>query len=256
MRIVVLTKEVPDTWSNRKLNLETGMLDRQASDPVPDEINERALENALRYRDGGGDAEITVLTMGPERAEASVRKLLAMGADAAVIVADETLGGADMKRTAEVLAAAIAKLGADLVLAGDATTDGRGGLVPSMVAEHLGWPVLPALESLQVQADGAEGTVCVDGETLSVHAGFPLVAAITEKTAEARFPNFKGIMKAKKKPLAIWSLSDLDIPAPDTVHSVMVSAVERPAKTAGPKIEDDGTAAEQLAEFLQANRLL
>ncbi|MFF1831493.1 electron transfer flavoprotein subunit beta/FixA family protein [Paenarthrobacter sp. NPDC058040] len=256
MRIVVLAKEVPDTWSNRKLNLETGLLDRQASDPVADEINERALENALRYRDAGGEAEITVLTMGPEQAEASVRKLLAMGADTAVIVADTGLAGADMKRTAEVLAAAITKIGADLVLAGDAATDGRGGLVPPMVAELLGWPVLPALETLQIQAAGAEGTVPVDGETIAVRSTFPLVAAITEKTAEARFPNFKGIMRAKKKPLTVWSLSDLDVASQGPAQSVMVSAVERPAKTAGPKIEDDGTAAEQLAEFLQSNRLL
>jgi electron transfer flavoprotein beta subunit len=256
MRIVVLAKEVPDTWSNRKLNLETGMLDREASDPVADEINERALENALRYRDDGGDAEITVLTMAPEHSEASLRKLLGMGADSAYIVSDETLAGADMKRTAEVLAAAIAKIGADLVLAGDASTDGRGGLVPSMVAELLGWPVLPALESLVIQADRAEGTVQVEGETLTVRAGFPLVASITEKTAEARFPNFKGIMKAKKKPLTVWALSDLDVSATDGARSVMVSAVERPLKAAGPKIEDDGTAAEQLADFLQANRLL
>lgn len=259
MKIVVLAKQVPDTWADRKLNLTTGMLERDASEPVPDEINERALENALQYKDANPATEIVVLSMGPEDADKALRKLLSMGADSAVLVEDAALAGSDMMQTATVLSAALQKIGPDLVLAGNEATDGRGGVVPAMVAELMGLPVLPSLETLEITDSSVAGTVQVDGETLFLHSGLPAVVSVTERTAEARFPNFKGIMQAKKKPLATWSLSDLGIqagPGTAAAHSVMVSATERPTRQAGPKITDDGTAATQLADFLATNRLI
>ncbi|GAA1365188.1 electron transfer flavoprotein subunit beta/FixA family protein [Arthrobacter rhombi] len=259
MKIVVLAKQVPDTWSDRKIDLESGILDRAASEPVPDEINERALENALQVKDADKDTEIVVVAMGPEGASKSLRKLLSMGADSAVLVSDDGLAGSDMVQTARVLAAAVGRTGCDLVLAGNEATDGRGGMVPAMVAEILGWPVLPGLDSIRIDADAVSGSAPVDGGNLEVSSAFPAVVSVTEKTAEPRFPNFKGIMAAKKKPLESWSLADLGIQAgPDAapVRSVMVSAAARPPKQAGPKIADDGTAAAQLAEFLVSNRLV
>ncbi|QCU78997.1 electron transfer flavoprotein subunit beta/FixA family protein [Citricoccus sp. SGAir0253] len=260
MRIVVLAKQVPDTWSDRKIDLESGMLDRSASEPVPDEINERALESALQYKDAQKDTEIVVLTMGLEDSTKTVRKLLSMGADAGVLVTDPALAGSDMVQTARVLAAAVQKIGGvDLVVAGNEATDGRGGMIPAMVAEVLGVPVLPGLDEVTLAADGVSGTAQVDGGTVSLSAPLPAVVSVTEKSAEARFPNFKGIMAAKKKPVDTWSLADLGIQAgPEAagVRSVMVSATARPVKQAGPKVTDDGTAAAQLADFLAANRLL
>ena len=259
MKIVVLAKQVPDTWSDRKIDLESGMLDRAASEPVPDEINERALETALQFKDANGDAEIVVVFMGPEDATKSVRKLLSMGADSAVLVSDGSLGGSDMVQTARTLASAIQKTGADLVVAGNEATDGRGGMVPAMVAEILGWPVLPGLDEMQIAADSVKGVAQVDGGTLQLSSGYPAVVSVTEKVAEPRFPNFKGIMAAKKKPLESWSLADLGVqtgPEAATVRSVMVSAAARPPKETGPKVADDGTAAAQLAEFLVAGRLV
>lgn len=259
MKIVVLAKQVPDTWSDRKIDLETGMLDRSASDPVPDEINERALENALRHKDSDADTEVVLLAMGPEDTTQSLRKLLGMGADSAVLVTDPALAGSDMVQTARVLAAAVHKIGGDLIIAGNEATDGRGGMIPAMVAEIIGAPVLPGLDDIEITDGKVSGTAQVDGGSLALSAGFPAVVSVTEKTAEARFPNFKGIMAAKKKPLETWSLSDLGIDAgPDaaSVRSVMVSASARPAKQAGPKVVDDGTAATQLADFLVSNRLV
>jgi electron transfer flavoprotein beta subunit len=260
VKIVVLAKQVPDTWSDRKIDLETGLLDRAASEPVPDEINERALENALAFRDANKDAEIVVVAMGPEDAVKTLRKLLSMGADSAVLVSDAALAGSDMVQTAKVLAAAIEKIGgADLVVAGNEATDGRGGMVPAMVAEILGWPVLPGLDQVHIGPESVSGHAPVDGGSLQLSSPLPAVVSVTEKTAEARFPNFKGIMAAKKKPLATWSLAELGIAAgPEAagVRSVMVSAAARPPKQAGPKVADDGTAAAQLAEFLVANRLV
>ncbi|MCA4134267.1 electron transfer flavoprotein subunit beta/FixA family protein [Arthrobacter sp. M4] len=259
MKIVVLAKQVPDTWSDRKLDLVTGMLDRAASDPVPDEIGERALENALRYKDANPDAEVVVLMMGPEDTSKSLRKLLSMGADSAVLVEDPALVGSDMVQTARVLAAALQKIGADLILAGNESTDGRGGVVPAMVAELLGLPLLPALENLEITPELVSGVCQIDGGTLALESPLPAVVSVTERTADARFPNFKGIMQAKKKPLDTWSLANLGIqagPEAASVRSVMVSAVERPAKQSGPKITDDGTAAEQLVDFLTSNKLI
>lgn len=258
MKIVVLAKQVPDTWSDRKISLETGMLDREASEPVPDEINERALETALQYKEANANTEIVVLSMGPQRATDSMRKLLSMGADSAIVVTDNGLAGSDMAQTARVLAAAVEKIAPQLVLAGNEATDGRGGMVPAMIAQLLDWPVMPGLDNVELTADEIAGTAGVDGATLSLRSELPAVISVTEKSAEPRFPNFRGIMQAKKKPMDIWSMVDLDIDAgPDAaaVRSVMVSADARPSKVAGPKVADDGTAASQLAEFLATNRL-
>jgi electron transfer flavoprotein beta subunit len=259
MKIVVLAKQVPDTWSDRKINLETGMLDRDASEPVPDEIDERALEVALQFKDANPDTEIVALSMGLEDTTKTLRKLLSMGADSAVLVTDAALAGSDMVQTSRVLAAAVQRIAPDLLVAGNEATDGRGGMVPAMVAEILGWPVLPSLDDVTITAEGVSGTTQVDGGSLRLSSGLPAAISVTEKSAEARFPNFKGIMQAKKKPMETWSLAELGIEAgPDAapVRSVMVSAAARPPKEAGPKVVDDGTAASQLAEFLAAQRLI
>lgn len=259
MKIVVLAKQVPDTWSDRKIDLESGMLDRAASEPVPDEINERALESALQFKDSHQDTEIVALTMGPEDSTKTLRKLLSMGADAGVLVTDPELAGSDMVQTARVLAAAVQATGADLLVAGNEATDGRGGMIPAMVGQILGYPVLPGLDEIQIAADQVSGTAQVDGGSLKLSAPLPAVVSVTERSAEPRFPNFKGIMAAKKKPVDTYSLADLGLqagPEAASVRSVMVSAQARPAKEAGPKITDDGTAAAQLADFLAANRLI
>src|SRR5699024_10425437 len=259
MKIVVLAKEVPDTWSDRKIDLETGQLNRLVSEPVPDEINERALELALVHKDHNPKTEIVLVSIGPETAKKSLRKLLAMGADSAVLVSDEQLAGSDMTQTARVLAAAVQPLEADLILAGDVATDGRGGMIPAMLSQLLGIPLLPGLEDSIISEDTIRGTAQIDGGTIQLSATYPAVASITERAAEPRFASFKGIRRAKKKPLDTRSLTDLALTAgPETkgAQSVMVSAADRPERSAGPKITDDGTAAAQLVEFLTTKHLI
>ena len=259
MKIVVLAKQVPDTWSHRALDMVTGLLDRSASEHVPDEINERTTEAALQYKDSAPAAEVIVLSMGSEDATATLRKMLSMGADAAVLVTDPALAGSDAVQSARVLSAVLEKVGADLILAGNRSTDGQCGVVPAMIAELLGQALAPCLDSVTITESSIEGHVQVEGASLTVRAELPAVATLTEKAAEPRFPNFKNIVAAKKKPIVTWSLADLGIqagPASAPVQSVMVSAQERPEKQPGPKISDDGTAAAQLAEFLTANRLV
>lgn len=259
MKIAVLAKQVPDTWSDRKLDLVTGHLDRTASDAVPDEINERAAEVALLYKDVHPETEIVAVGMGPAGADKALRKLLSMGADSAVLVTDPELSGSDLAQTARVLRAALERIGADLVLAGNVSTDGNSGVVPAMVAEYRGHALIPGADSLVITDTGVTGTVRTDGAVLTLAAALPAVVSVTEKIAEPRFPNFKNIMAAKKKLLETWSLSDLGIQAgPESalVRSVMVSAQQKPPKQTGPKIIDDGTAASQVAAFLAENRLI
>ncbi|WP_157157322.1 electron transfer flavoprotein subunit beta/FixA family protein [Diaminobutyricimonas sp. LJ205] len=258
MKIIVLVKEVPDTYGARKLDLETGLADRGAGEVVLDEIGERALEVALAFADKNADTEVVLLSMAPDSSAATLRKGLAMGATSAVQVADEALRGADLGLTAQVLAAAIQRTGFDLVIAGNLSTDGTGGVLPAMVAELLGVPQATSLTSIEIAADAVTGVRTTDDGTMQVSAPLPAVVSITEALPDARFPNFKGIMAAKKKPFETLTLADLDIDPddPEVARSILIAIAEKPAREAGVKIVDAGDAGEQLAEFLRQNRLV
>jgi len=257
MKIVVLVKEVPDTYGDRKLSLETGLADRSASEAVIDEIGERALEVALSHADKTPGTEVVVLSMAPESATTTVRKALAMGAASAVQVVDDGLLGADLALTAEVLAAALQRIGYDLVIGGNLSTDGSGGVIPAMVAEFLGVPNLTSLNSVEIGDGTVSGERASDGATMRVSAALPAVVSITEALPDARFPNFKGIMAAKKKPFETLSLADLQIEPDDHsgAHSIVIALSEKPPREAGVKIVDEGDAGEKLAAFLIENRL-
>ncbi|MEV4776112.1 electron transfer flavoprotein subunit beta/FixA family protein [Microbacterium sp. LWH12-1.2] len=258
MKIFVLVKEVPDTYGDRKLNLETGLAERSAGDVVLDEITERALEVALSYADKNPDAEVVALSMAPESSTASVRRALAIGAASAVHIADEQLAGADLGLTAEVLAAAIRRGGADLVITGNLSTDGSGGVIPAMLAEHLGFAQATALSAVEISADSISGTRAADAGAQPVSAQLPAVISVTEALPDARFPNFKGIMAAKKKPLEVLSLADLDASADPAAapRTIMTAIAEKPPRAAGVKITDEGDAGNQLVEYLVQNRLV
>lgn len=256
MKILVLVKEVPDTWGERKLDPATGRVDRDSVDPVLDEIGERAIEAALTIKGSDKSIEVVVVSMSPSSASKSLRKGLAMGANSAIHLADEALRGADMLLTAEALSALIHKEGFDLVLAGNESTDGRGGMVPAMIAEHLGVPHLTFLESIEVTGGRVSGVRGTDSGMAEVSAALPSVASITERLPDARFPNFKGILSAKKKPYATVTLAELGVSAVRPVSSVVLSSRERPARSGGIKVVDSGNAGRDLAEFLAQNRLL
>jgi len=258
MKIFVLVKEVPDTYGDRKLNLETGLADRGAGDVVLDEITERALEVALSFADKNDGTEVVALSMAPETSTASIRRALAIGAGSAVHIADERLLGADLGLTAETLAAAIRRGGADLVITGNLSTDGSAGLIPSMLAEHLDFGAATALSAVEIAADAVSGTRAADDGAQQVSVALPAVISITEALPDARFPNFKGIMAAKKKPLEVLSLDDLDVSADPGAapRTIMTTVSEKPPRAAGVKITDEGDAGAQLVDFLVQNRLV
>ena len=260
MKIVVMVKQVPDTEEVRRLDLVSGILDRDANTRVADEIDERALEVALSYRDAHKGTEVVVLSMGPEATTQTLRRCLSMGADSAVHVVDNALAGADVVRTAATLAAAVKITGFDLIIAGNESTDGRGGVVPAMVAEHLALPILDSLSSAVIAERSVVGERGTEHGSMIVHAQLPAVISVTEGFPEPRFPSFKGIMTAKKKPIVTMSLSDLGIDPQNVVaaldRSVVSSVQERPARVAGRKVTDAGEAGLELAEFLAASHLI
>jgi len=259
MNIAVLIKQVPDTYSERVLKDADWTLDRDAADAVIDEIDSRGVEAALQLveRHGG---EVTVVTMGPDRATETLRKALAMGADKAVHITDDGLAGSDALRTSAALAAAIGTLSADLVITGNESTDGRTGSVPSMIAERLGLPQVTSVRSLEIDGGTVRAERVRDGGYSEITAGLPALVSVTEKINEPRYPGFKGIMAAKKKPLTVLGIGDLGLDAasvgPAAAATVVLDAAPRPAKESGEKIDDDGTGGGKAAEFLAAARLI
>ncbi len=259
MKIVVLVKEVPDTWGDRRLNLETGLLERGAGELVLDEIGERAIEVALTYAETNSGSEVVVLAMGPASVSTNLRKGLAMGADRAIHILDDALIGADTTLTATTLAAALSHEDFDLVIAGNVSTDGGGAVIPSMVAELLDVPAATGLSTVAITATHVTGRRDTEVGSYTVKAALPAVVSITEALPDARFPSFKGIMAAKKKPLDTLTLADLSAAAGasgEEAHSIVISLAERPARAAGVTIVDEGDAGTQLAEFLAKNQLI
>jgi electron transfer flavoprotein beta subunit len=259
MDIAVLIKQVPDTWSERTLRESDWTLDRDAADAVIDEIDTRGVETALQLVEQHG-GEVTVVTMGPERATEALRKALAMGADRAVHITDDGLAGSCALQTSAALAAAIRTLTVDLIITGNESTDGRTGSVPSMLAERLGLPQVTSIRTLEVDGRTLRAERVRDGGYSEVTATLPAVISVTEKINEPRYPGFKGIMAAKKKPVTTLGVGELGLDSSATglsnASTIVVDGAPRPPRESGEKITDDGTGGTKVAEFLAAARLI
>ncbi|WP_348732492.1 electron transfer flavoprotein subunit beta/FixA family protein [uncultured Mycolicibacterium sp.] len=260
--IVVLIKQVPDTWSERKLSEDDWTLDREAADAVLDEINERAVEEALLIKEKeGGDSTVTVLTAGPERATEAIRKALSMGADKAVHLVDEGMSGSDMVQTGWALARALGTIeGTELVIAGNEATDGTGGAVPAIIAEYLGLPQLTHVRKLTVENGKVTGERETDEGVFTLEASLPAVVSVNEKINEPRFPSFKGIMAAKKKEVTTLTLAEIGVEADEVgvanAGSKVLSSTPKPPKTAGEKVTDEGEGGSKIAEYLVSQKII
>ncbi len=263
LNIVVLVKYVPDAQFDRHLTGEAHTIDR--SESILSELDEYALEAALALTDARGGAKagnvVTALTLGPASAAAAVKKSLQIGATQGLHVNDDALAGSDASATSLVLAAAINSLGpVDLVITGMASTDGETSIVPAQLAARLGLAQLTFAAALEVE--GNTVTVRRDGDDYSeeIQASLPALVSVTDQANDPRYPNFKGIIAAKKKKVTTVSLADLGVSesAVGTAGSLtMVSAAdERPARTAGTIITDSGDAGIQLVDFLAAQKLI
>jgi electron transfer flavoprotein beta subunit len=260
--IVVLIKQVPDTWSERKLTDGDFTLDREAADAVLDEINERAVEEALLIKEKeGGESTVTVLTAGPERATEAIRKALSMGADKAVHLVDEGMHGSDMVQTGWAIARALGTIeGTELVIAGNEATDGVGGAVPAIVAEYLGLPQLTHLRKVTVEDGKVTGERETDDGVFTVEAALPAVVSVNEKINEPRFPSFKGIMAAKKKEVTTLTLAEIGVEADEVgvanAGTKVTASTPKPPKTAGEKVTDEGEGGTKVAEYLVAQKII
>lgn len=256
MNIAVLVKQVPDTYAERRLK-DDGTLDRDAGEAVIDEIDSRGVEVALQLAEQHG-GEVTVVTMGPERATDALRKALAMGADKAVHLVDEALAGSDAWQTSAALAVALGTVGFDLVITGNEASDGMTGTVPAMLAERLGLPQVTSARKVTVDGTTLSAEKLIDGGYAEVTAPLPALVSVSEKIADPRYPNFKGIMAAKKKPVQTLSAADLGLSNTGGANAAsrVVSSAPKPPREAGQKITDDGTAGSKVAEFLAAERLI
>jgi electron transfer flavoprotein beta subunit len=260
MNIVVLVKQVPDTYSERKLTDADHTLDREASDAVIDEINERSVEAALQLKEAH-DGEVTVVCVGPARATEAIRKALSMGADKAVHLSDEALHGSDAVQTAKVLASVINTVeGFDLVVAGNEASDGRTGAVPAMIADVLGLPALTHAQELAVEGTTVTVTRGTDDGITKLTAELPALVSVGEKLNEPRYPSFKGIMAAKKKPVTSLTLADAGIDPSDVglanALSLVTEASPKPPKSGGEKIEDEGDGGDKIAAYLVGQKII
>jgi electron transfer flavoprotein beta subunit len=264
MNIVVCVKQVPDTWSEKKLAASDSTLDRAATDPVMNEMDEYAVEEALKLQEAHG-GEVTILCMGPDAATETVRKALSMGADKAIHVIDDGLHGSDALATSLALATAITKAGGfDLVLLGSESSDARMSVVPAMLAERLGLPQLTFAKEVTINpVDGATKIsikrLTDDGYQV-VEASTPAVVSVVEKINEPRYPSFKGIMAAKKKPVETYGLAELGVDAGEVGSAGAWSKVESfeaaPPRQAGTVVTDEGEGADKLLEFLASKKFV
>ena len=259
MKIAVCVKQVPDTWAEKKLRVDDATLDRDAADGVMNELDEYAVEEALRLGEAHG-AEVTIVTMGPDRAAETIRKALSMGADAGVHLVDDALHGSDALATSYALAEVLGGRGFDLIIFGSESTDARMSVVPAMVAERLGVAQLTFAQ--KVDLDGTSLTIerVTDSGFDTVSATLPVVLSVVEKINEPRYPSFKGIMAAKKKPVETLSVSDAGLDAAklgaSAAWSSVVDFAARPPKAAGIVVVDEGAGGVNIAEFLTDQKFI
>jgi electron transfer flavoprotein beta subunit len=263
MNIVVCVKYVPDAQAERTFNASDNTTDRENVDGLLSELDEYAVEAALKLVEAG-EGEVTVVTVGPDQAADAIKKALQMGADKGVHVKDDAIHGSDAVATSLVLAEAIKKLSgdaqADLVITGMASTDGTMGVVPTMLAERLGLPAVTYASELTVE-DG-KATIRRDGDvsTQTIEASLPALISVTDQINEPRYPSFKGIMAAKKKPVEEWALADLGIDAGqvglDAAWTKVDSFAARPPRSQGEIVTDEGDGGKKLAEFLASRKFI
>jgi electron transfer flavoprotein beta subunit len=259
MKIAVCVKEVPDAAVHKRIDPGTKRLDRSGEGAL-NHFDSQAVEEALKLKEASGEGEVVLVSMGPAGALDSLRKALAMGADRAVLIADDAAAGSDLVATSRALAAALEKEGADLVLFGQQSSDSDGAVLWAAVADRLRRPVISQVAELTVESDKLRGKRQTEFGYDLIEAPLPVVVAVSDAINEPRYPSLKGIMGAKKKPQDTLSASDLGLDAgalgEDGSGTTVLELGDPPPRGEAKKIEDDGNAAQQIADFLAEKKLL
>jgi len=256
MNIAVCVKQIPDPAVPGKLDADH-TLDRSGK-LILDDSDAYGVEMALQLAEKAGGGEVVLISMAPNGEVSGLRTALAMGAARAVLVSDDALAGSDALSTAKVLAKAVERAGGvDLVVGATESTDGYTGTIPAQIAELLGWPSLTFAKEVHLEG----GTAKIQRQTEAgydvVEASLPAVVSVTAGVVEPRYPSFKGIMAAKSKPVDQVGTGDLGLAA-DAIapNQTITSVTAAPAREAGEKIEDDGTAFEKVVEFLDGLKVI
>jgi electron transfer flavoprotein beta subunit len=259
MKIAVCVKQVPDAGAPKRIDPQTKRLDRSVEGAL-NPFDVHAIEEALRIKEGSGEGEVVLVTLGPAKAIESLRRALAMGADRAVLVSDDSAAGSDLVATSRILASALEREGADLVLFGQQSSDSDGAVLWAAVADRLRLPVISQVAELEV----TDGKVRAKRQTEFgydvIEASAPVVVAVSDAINEPRFPSLKGIMGAKSKPQETVSTGDLGL-SQDEVgeagsHTEVYALHDPPARGDSVKIEDDGSAAQKIVDYLVEKKLL
>jgi electron transfer flavoprotein beta subunit len=256
MNVVVTVKQIPDPAVPGELDADHTL--KREGKLILDESDSYGVEMALQLVDKAGEGEVTLVSMAPNGEVSGLRTALAMGAAKAILVSDDALSGADALTTAKVLAKCVERAGGvDLVLTATESTDGYTGTIPAQVAELLGWPSLTFTKHIELGDGKAKVQRQTEAGYDEVEAPLPAVVSVTAGVVEPRYPSFKGIMAAKSKPVDQVTASDLGLSADDLApNQKIVSVAAAPAREAGEKIEDDGTAHERVVQFLEELKVI
>jgi electron transfer flavoprotein beta subunit len=253
MKIAVCVKAVPDAASGRRIDPATKRLDRTGELAIS-EWDTYAIEEALVLKEAAGEGEVVVVSLGPERAVDALRKALAMGADRAVLVTDPAFDGADLLGTAKALAGALERESPELVLFGQQSADGGGACLWAAVADRLRRPIVSQVSELTIDGDALTGKRQTEFGYDFLRLPLPAVVAVADSINTPRYPSLKGIMGAKKKPQE--TLAAADVGGLDESRTTVLALNPPPSRGEARRIEDDGSAAEQIVEFLAERRLL
>lgn len=271
MRIVVPVKHVPDIHSDRRFT-NAGRVARGSDDGTLNELDENAIEAALQLVEALDEAEratseVVVVTVGPAEADAALRKAFQLGVDRAVRLTDDALAGSDVFGTAAAIAAVIRRLEADgpdspidLVITGMAALDGLASVVPALVATELGLPQLTLATKLTLEHGQVEVVRDLDGVTEVLTAPAPAVVSVTDHVNTPRYPNFKLIMAARTKEIAVWDLAEVGLNAAAVgeagARTRVLSSAPRPPRPDVQLVTDKGEGGLALADFLIRNDLV
>jgi len=259
MNVAVCVKQIPDTAVPPALDPVDHTLVREGK-LIMDDSDSYGVEMGLQLVEAAGGGEVCLVSMAPNEEMSGLRTALAMGAGRAVLASDPALAGSDALSTAKVLAAAISRLDADLVLAATESTDGYTGTTPVQVAELLGWPSVSFAKHVEIK----EGLLRVHRQTEAgydeVTCPLPAVVTVTAGVVEPRYPSFKGIMAAKSKPVDNLTVADLGLDPSEVgeagARQRVISVVPAEARKAGEIVVDEGDAHQRVLSFLEQLKVL
>jgi electron transfer flavoprotein beta subunit len=259
MKIAVCVKQVPDATVHKRIDPATKRLDRSGEGALnPTDLN--AVEEAIRIKEAQGEGEVVLVSLGPAKAADALRKALAMGADRALLLSDDTAAGSDLVATTRALGAALERESADLVLFGQASNDGDGAVLWAAVADRLRLPVISQVAELTVDASGVKGKRQTEHGYDLISAPLPAVVAVSDAINEPRYPSLKGIMGAKSKPQETLAAADLGLDQGSVGEAgsktVVLDLGAPPSRGHSVKIEDDGSAAQKILDYVTERKLL